>query len=202
MGSAVGRLIMSYFEYWSSSRPPEKRIPITIVLFIPACTVTITIILFLTVPHSVLPLPFFLGALGNGFLSATTVLVMRTIYAKDPAVHYNFMFTAYAVSLVAFNRFLYGEWYTQQAEKQGNANQQCYGKKCVLMPFCFLLALCCTSVLTSAFAHIRYSRFCRIVLREREHLREEARQAMFEQQVLNVNNINEFDYENTYAKRE
>lgn len=99
---------MSYFEYWSSSRPPEKRIPITVALFIPACTVTITIILFLAVPPSVLPLPFVLGALGNGFLAATTVLTMRTIYAKDPAKHYNFLFIASTISLIAFNRFLYG----------------------------------------------------------------------------------------------
>ncbi|CAJ1018955.1 hypothetical protein IOCL1545_000183600, partial [Leishmania shawi] len=85
-------------------------------------------------PAAALPLPYIVAALGNGFLAGVAILVTRTIFAKDPAKHYHFCFTASMLASLVFNRFLYGEWYTVQADKQARADKMCYGKKCVMMP--------------------------------------------------------------------
>lgn len=53
-------------------------------------------------------IPFFLTALGNGFYAASTVLVMRTVYAKDVANHYNFLSLASLLATILLNKLLYG----------------------------------------------------------------------------------------------
>ncbi|KAK7194134.1 Protein Associated with Differentiation [Novymonas esmeraldas] len=171
VGSAVGRLMMSFFEVWSQKRKAEDRVPITIALFFPTCTVILTIVLFLALPAVALPLPYVTAALGNGFCAAAQILVPRTIFAQDPAKHYHFCFTATVVASVVLNRFLYGEWYTVQAEKQGN--KRCFGKKCVMMPLLVLLGLACSAFATDVVLHLRYRAFSRRVLAERARLRGE-----------------------------
>ncbi|KPA76999.1 putative protein associated with differentiation 4 [Leptomonas pyrrhocoris] len=172
VGSAVGRLLMSYFEVHTQKRKAEDRIPITISLFLPTGSIIISLILFLVLPAAALPLPYVVAALGNGFLAGVTLLVSRTIFAKDPAKHYNFCFTATMLASLVFNRFLYGEWYTVQAEKQNHANHRCYGKHCVLMPLVVLMALACTAFATDAVLHLRYRSFCQRTLAERARLHE------------------------------
>jgi MFS family permease len=172
VGSAAGRLLMSYFEAWSQKRPAEKRIPITVALFFPTTSIIITIVLFLTLPKSVLPLPYVIAAIGNGFLAATTILVTRTIYAKDPAKHYHFCFLATAASSIALNRFLYGEWYTVQAEKLGNS-LLCTHRKCVQMPLLVLLGLACSAFISNVVVHFTYRRYCQRILSERRRVRGE-----------------------------
>ncbi|KPA76997.1 putative protein associated with differentiation 4 [Leptomonas pyrrhocoris] len=174
VGSAVGRLLMSCFEVWSQKRKAEDRIPITISLFFPTGSIIISLILFLVLPAAALPLPYVVAALGNGFLAATIVLVSRTIFAKDPAKHYNFCFTATMMGSIVHNRFVFGEWYAVLAEKQNHANHLCYGKHCVLGSMLVMLALACTGFLTAAFLHLRYSMFCRRVLAERAAMRAQA----------------------------
>lgn len=173
VGSAAGRLLMSYFEAWSQKRPAEKRIPLTIALFFPTCSVIITLVLFLSLPLQVLPLPYVVAALGNGFLAATTILITRTIYARDPAKHYHFCFLATAASSVAMNRFLYGEWYTVQATKLGNP-LLCLSRKCVQMPLIVCLGLACTAFLSNVVVHFTYRNYCNKVLSERRRVRGEA----------------------------
>ncbi|KAG5483556.1 hypothetical protein CUR178_07878 [Leishmania enriettii] len=172
VGSATGRLLMSYFEAWSQKRPAEKRIPLTIALFIPTTSIIITIMLFLTLPRQVLPLPYVIAAIGNGFLAATTILITRTIYARDPAKHYHFCFLATAASSIALNRFLYGEWYTVQAEKLGDS-LLCTNRKCVQMPLLVLLGLACTAFVTNVVVHLKYRRYNAQILSERRRLRSE-----------------------------
>ncbi|KAK7194137.1 Protein Associated with Differentiation [Novymonas esmeraldas] len=174
VGSAVGRLLMAYFEVWSQKRKAEDRLPITVSLFFPTGSIIIAIILFLTLPARVLPLPYIIAALGNGFLAGVTILVTRTIFARDPAKHYNFCFTATMLASLVFNRFLYGEWYTVQAEKQARADQLCYGKGCVLMPLVVLLGLAASAFITDVILHFRYRSYCIKTLAERARLREEA----------------------------
>ncbi|KPI86100.1 putative protein associated with differentiation 4 [Leptomonas seymouri] len=169
VGSASGRLLMSYFEAWSQKRPAEKRIPITIALFFPTTSVIITIILFLTLPKPVLPLPYAIAAIGNGFLAASTILVTRTIYAKDPAKHYHFCFLATAVSSIALNRFLYGEWYTVQAEKLGTS-LICTHRNCVQMPLLVLLGLASSAFLSNVVVHFTYRNYCQRVLAEHRRI--------------------------------
>ncbi|KPA76326.1 putative protein associated with differentiation 4 [Leptomonas pyrrhocoris] len=172
VGSAAGRLLMSYFEAWSQKRPAEKRIPITVALFFPTTSIIITIILLLTLPQRVLPLPYVIAALGNGFLAASTILVTRTIYARDPAKHYHFCFLATAVSSIALNRFLYGEWYTVQAEKFGKS-LLCTHRKCVQMPLLVMLGLACSAFISNVVVHFTYRRYCLRVLAERRRVRGE-----------------------------
>ncbi|KAH9599704.1 Major facilitator superfamily [Trypanosoma melophagium] len=172
VGSAVGRLLMSYFEIWTQKRKAEDRIPITISLFIPTVMVIVAMVLFLVLPSKVALLPFAIAAVGNGFCAAVSILVVRTIYAKDPAKHYNFAFNALWTSAVLLNRLLYGEWFAHEAEKQGS--QLCYGRRCVLMPLLVMIALNVTGLGTAAYVHICYYRFSRKVLAERLHLKEAA----------------------------
>ncbi|CBZ40914.1 uncharacterized protein [Leishmania mexicana MHOM/GT/2001/U1103] len=174
VGSAVGRLLMSYFEVWSQKRKAEDRVPITIALFFPTGSVIISIVLFLSLPAAALPLPYVVAALGNGFLAGVAILVTRTIFAKDPAKHYHFCFTATMLASLVFNRFLYGEWYTAQAEKQARPDKMCYGKTCVLMPLVVLLGLAASAFITDVIVHFRYRSYSQRVLAERARLLEEA----------------------------
>ncbi|KAG5484134.1 hypothetical protein LSCM1_05989 [Leishmania martiniquensis] len=173
VGSAAGRLLMSYFEAWSQKRPAEQRIPLTIALFIPTTSIIITIVLFLTLPKEALPLPYVIAAIGNGFLAATMILITRTIYARDPAKHYHFCFLATAAASIALNRFLYGEWYTVQAEKMGNS-LLCTSRKCVQMPLLVLLCLACTAFATNVVVHLKYRGYNKRALSEYRRLRKQS----------------------------
>ncbi|KAG5483897.1 hypothetical protein CUR178_06896 [Leishmania enriettii] len=181
VGSAVGRLMMSFFEVWSQKRKAEDRVPITIALFFPTTTIIISIVLFLVLPAAALPLPYVVAALGNGFLAGVIILVPRTIFAKDPAKHYHFCFTASMMASLVFNRFLYGEWYTVQAEKQARGDKLCYGKRCVLMPLLVLAGLACSAFVTDVIVHLRYRSYCKRALAERARLREETTVALEDQ---------------------
>ncbi|ESL05618.1 hypothetical protein TRSC58_06726 [Trypanosoma rangeli SC58] len=172
VGSAVGRLAMSYFEVWSQSRKAEDRIPITVSLFGSVICALLSTTLFLVLPKAALPLPYVIASLGNGFSAATFVLVARVLFAKDPGKHYNFFFIATMGSTILLNRLMYGEWYTREAEKQGS--NVCFGRECVMMPFLSLIGIGFTALLSCVYVHLEYSRFSRTVLEERRRLREEA----------------------------
>ncbi|EPY28714.1 hypothetical protein AGDE_10319 [Angomonas deanei] len=169
IGSACGQLAMSGLEVWIHKRPVEKRPPITIALFIPSVSVIITVVLFLVLPKKALPLPYVLSAMGNGFLTAITVLVPRTLYAKDPAKHYNFLFLATAIAVIVLNRFLYGEWYTHAAK----GVTECHKRVCVQVPLIVCVCISTTAFITNLILHFRYAAFCRAVLKERAVLRGE-----------------------------
>ncbi|AAZ12664.1 hypothetical protein, conserved [Trypanosoma brucei brucei TREU927] len=173
VGSAVGRLCMSYFEIWSQKRRAEDRVPITIALFIPSVCIITMLTLFLTLPKAALPLPYFIAAFSNGFTAAIIALVTRTIFAKDPAKHYNFCYLASVLSAIFLNRLLYGEWYTQQADKLGQ--DVCKKRVCVVMPLAFMLGLAFPAFATSTYLHLQYRRLCTLALEERQRIREEER---------------------------
>ncbi|EKG06058.1 hypothetical protein TCSYLVIO_002861 [Trypanosoma cruzi] len=174
VGSAVGRLLMSAFEVWSQKKKPEERIPMTAALFVPSFIMVVVLVLILTVPKVALPLPYVLGSLANGLRAGVIVLMIRTIYAKDVAKHYNFCFLSTVFSTILLNRFAYGEWYTREAEKVGTL--VCLKRRCVLMPLLLMLGINCTSFISSVYVHISYLRFSRRTLAERRRIKEEARQ--------------------------
>ncbi|EAN83391.1 hypothetical protein C3747_44g95 [Trypanosoma cruzi] len=169
VGSAAGRLLMSYFEVWSQKRKAEDRIPITISLFVPTMCIILSLLLFLVLSVNALLLAFAIAALGNGFCASVSILVVRTIYAKDPAKHYNFALNSLWLAAIILNRFLYGEWYAREAERHGEI--LCYGKSCVLMPMLVMLGLNVTGMISTIYVHLMYSRFSRMVVAERRLLR-------------------------------
>lgn len=171
-GSAVGRIIMSIFEVWTQKRKPEERIPLTIALFIPSLIMLAASVLLLVVRTEWLLIPFGLTALGNGFSAASVVLVMRTLYAKDVANHYNCMSLASLVASVLLNQMLYGGWYTKEAAKQHNDNL-CLGRQCIFVPFVVMSALLFTSLFSTLYVHLKYKAFCADSLAERAMLRNE-----------------------------
>ncbi|CBZ32330.1 hypothetical protein, conserved in leishmania [Leishmania donovani] len=172
VGSAVGRLLMSFFEVWSQKRKAEDRVPITMGVFFSSSCVITSIVLFLVLPAAALPLPHIIAAIGSGFYNGVAILVTRTIFAKDPAKHYHFCLSAPMISAVVLNRFLYGEWYTAQAEKQARADRMCYGKKCVLMPLLVMLGVGFSALITDVVLNLRYRSYCQRALAERARLRE------------------------------
>ncbi|PBJ79764.1 protein associated with differentiation 4 [Trypanosoma cruzi cruzi] len=174
-GSAAGRLLMSYFEVWSQKRKAEDRVSIIVSVYFADVFVILSLVLFLVVPRAALPLPYVLAAIGNGFSAASLVLVSRTVFAKDPAKHYNFIFLASLLSTIFLNRLLYGEWYTREAKKQGG--NVCLGRNCVMMPLIFLIVLSFTAFLSAAYFDWDYRRFSRLVLEERRRLKERAEEA-------------------------
>ncbi|KAF8302936.1 putative protein associated with differentiation 8 [Trypanosoma cruzi] len=176
VGSAAGRLLMSYFEVWSQKRKAEDRVSIIVSIYLADVFVILSLVLFLVVPRAALPLPYVLAALGNGFGAASLVLVSRTVFAKDPAKHYNFCFLASLFSTIFLNRLLYGEWYTREAEKQGG--NVCLGRNCVMMPLIFLIVLSFTAFLSAAYFDWEYRRFSRLVLEERCRLKERAEEGL------------------------
>nr|CCD15539.1 unnamed protein product [Trypanosoma congolense IL3000] len=168
-GSASGRLLMSYFEVWSQKRRAEDRIPITVALFAPAACIVTMLTLFLAVPKVALPLPFFIGAIANGFMGATIVLVSRTLFARDPAKHYYFCYVGSLLSAIFLNRLLYGEWYTREATKREET--VCMDRVCVVMPLAFLLGMALLSLTSSTYVHQQYRALCRKALEERQRIR-------------------------------
>lgn len=169
-GSAVGRIVMSIFEVWTQKRKPEERIPLTVALFIPSLIMLTASLLLLFVRKEWLLIPFGLTALGNGFSAATVVLVMRTLYAKDVANHYNCMSLSSLAASVLLNQVLYGEWYTKEAKKQDN-NNLCIGRQCIFVPFVIMSGLLFTSLFSSLYVHLNYRAFCEDALAERAQLR-------------------------------
>ncbi|PBJ79952.1 protein associated with differentiation 4 [Trypanosoma cruzi cruzi] len=176
VGSAAGRLLMSYFEVWSQKRKAEDRVSIIVSVYFADVFVILSLVLFLVVPRAALPLPYVLAAIGNGFSAASLVLVSRTVFAKDAAKHYNFIFLALVSSTIFLNRLLYGEWYTREAEKQGG--NVCLGRNCVMMPLIFLIVLSFTAFLSAAYFDWEYRRFSRLVLEERRRLKERAEEGL------------------------
>ncbi|KPI87117.1 hypothetical protein ABL78_3770 [Leptomonas seymouri] len=168
-GSAIGRIVMSIFEVWTQKRRPEDRIPLTMALFIPSVIMLAASTLMLCVRGKWLLLPFVLTALGNGFSAATVVLVMRTLYAKSVANHYNCMSLSSLAASILLNQVLYGEWYTKEAKKQGNGNI-CIGRQCIFVPFVIMTALVFTSLFSSLYVHLKYKAFCADALAERAQL--------------------------------
>ncbi|GET91328.1 hypothetical protein, unknown function [Leishmania tarentolae] len=164
-GSALGRILMSIFEVWTQKRKPEERIPLTIALFIPSLIVLAASLLLLFVQKEWLLIPFALTALGNGFSAASIVLVMRTLYAKDVANHYNCMSLSSLAGSVLLNQMLYGNWYTNEAKKQGG--NICIGRQCIFVPFAIMSGLLFTSLFSDLYVHLQYKSFCDEVLAER-----------------------------------
>ncbi|PBJ79911.1 protein associated with differentiation 4 [Trypanosoma cruzi cruzi] len=176
VGSAVGRLMMSYFEVWSQKRRAEDRVSIVISVYFADVFVILSLVLFLVMPRAALPLPYVLAAMGNGFGAASIVLVTRTIFAKDPAKHYNFIFSSVVFSTILLNRLLYGEWYTREAEKQGG--NVCLGRRCVMMPLLFFIGLNFTALLSTVYFDWGYRRLSRVVLEERRRLKARAAEGL------------------------
>lgn len=57
-----------------------------------------------------------------------------------------------------------------QAGKQNHSDKQCYGKICLILPFCVLLGLAASTLITSTFVHLRYTRLCKMALIERQRV--------------------------------
>ncbi|EPY25789.1 hypothetical protein STCU_00928 [Strigomonas culicis] len=172
VGSGTGRLFMALLEYQTQRRAPEKRIPLTVALFIPTTLVIITLVLLLSLPRDALPLPYVVAAFGNGFLAASMILVTQTIYAKDHAKHYHFCFFATAMASIALNRYMYGEWYTVHNTGQ---EDYCTHRVCVQTPLLVLLGLCVSAFGSNMIVHVTYRRFCNKILEERERILQQHR---------------------------
>lgn len=166
VGSALGRILMSAFEIWTQKRQPAERIPLTASIFIPTVAVLLSSSLLLVAPRQLLLIPFILCALGNGFTAASVVLVMRTLYAKDIANHYNFTSVATIASAILLNKLLYGNWYTKEAERQGST--LCKGRSCIFVPFAVMSLLALSSLLSNLYVHLQYKGYCQAVLEERQ----------------------------------
>ncbi|RNF10597.1 uncharacterized protein Tco025E_06776, partial [Trypanosoma conorhini] len=82
VGSAVGRLGMSYFEVWSHSRMAEDRIPITVSLFVLAVRIILVRAACCGSPSAGAAWAWFaVAALGSGFDAADSVPAVRTMPA-------------------------------------------------------------------------------------------------------------------------
>nr|CCC54276.1 conserved hypothetical protein, fragment [Trypanosoma vivax Y486] len=158
VGSGLGRISLSVIEMMIQKRPTDERTPITVVLFIPTAVITLSLVLLLILPSKLLPLPCFIIAFGSGCDAAAAVLVLRTIYAKDVAKHYNCTAIAGVAASILINRVVYGETYSHEAEKNGNP--VCLNRDCVLLPLFVCLFLCSSSLLSALYVHIKYSQYC------------------------------------------
>ncbi|CCW68217.1 unnamed protein product [Phytomonas sp. Hart1] len=165
-GSGLGRIFMGFFEVWTQKRKPEERIPLTISLHIPTVAVLVSSLLLLVVNENFLLVPFILTALSNGFIAAINVLVIRTMYLKDIANHYNFTSIASLAASIFVNKMLYGDWYTKEAEKQGGTI--CYGRECIFVPFLVISLLVGSGIATNFYVHYQYQAYCNAVLEERK----------------------------------
>lgn len=169
VGSAIGRLLLAGFEMWSQNRPAEKRVPITLALFMPVIFTTLGLA-FYFLPGEALMVGHFFNAVGNGCAAAAAVLVFNTIFAKEPAKHYNFGFLAAMVSAILFNRVAFAEWYHSQVDIlhfPEVINGVCFAKRCVVMPLALMVGINIFAVLCAVYVHWHYSRFCRDVLAQR-----------------------------------
>lgn len=199
IGSAIGRLTMSFIEVFTQSKPPARRIPITVFYIVAPFLCMVAFVLFLVVPAVGLVAPFILVGIGNGFYAACEVLTARTIFSVDISKHYNSLFFAEMLAIIFMNRLLYGEIMTKNSVTITTAagpRHVCLGRKpCLQTTFIVMVVLGAVGTVSAIGVFLTYRAFAQKEYKKRAERRDylEQRLAAFEGRAVEDSNNNADD---------
>ncbi|KAF8297033.1 hypothetical protein TcYC6_0082480 [Trypanosoma cruzi] len=119
VGSAAGRLMMSYFEVWVAEAQAEDRVSIVVSVYFADVFVILSLVLFLVDAQGRTAAAVRLGCHGQRFWRSIHCVGYSDDFCEGPRQALQLYFLFCGVSTILLNRLLYGEWYTGEAEKQG-----------------------------------------------------------------------------------
>ncbi|CAD2222835.1 hypothetical protein AGDE_06430 [Angomonas deanei] len=163
VGSAVGRISMGLYEGCvQRQKEGHRRFLVTHALPIPPLIGVIAGVLILVLPGQGLLLPYIMVYFKEGAFYSTCAIVLPSIFATHHAVYYILSSATTVVSVIAFNRLLFGMVVDQQRVKLGYAKgEDCKQRECILTPVIVAICLCAVSFVMLLIVHIRYLRFVR-----------------------------------------
>ncbi|ORC85179.1 uncharacterized protein TM35_000371520 [Trypanosoma theileri] len=166
VGSSLGRIGMGMFEAYVQHQPPDnRRFLVTLALPLSPLIAVIAGILLLTLPGKLILLPYILVYFEEGVFAAVSALIFPCLYEGNHGVYYNIGFLTTVVSVIGFNRLLFGLTVDSKHDSLGfGPNEECNVAECVRLPIIVATAVAAVATLLSFIVHIRYSRF---VKRER-----------------------------------
>lgn len=173
VGSSLGRVSAGLFEAFVQHQPPEnRRFVVTLALPLGPLLGTIAGVLILVIPGKALLLPYLLVYFGDGMFNGLRALLFPCLFESCHGIYYNMAFLSSVVTVIGFNRFLFGNTIDSQHDKLGYAKgEECKSIKCIQTPFIVVTCTAAAAVVTSCIIHIRYSRYVR---KTRAALRREA----------------------------
>ncbi|EPY24161.1 hypothetical protein STCU_07316 [Strigomonas culicis] len=167
IGSALGRIAVGIFEAFVQRQPEGKRrLLVTMVLPVPAIIGTIGGILILILPGGALLLPYIMIYFKEGFFYSTCAIVFPSLYRTHLSIYYNLSCATMVVSVVCFNRFLFG-YMVDKKRDELHLSGECTSRDCILTPIVVSICFCAVAFVLFIVAHIRYSRFVRRCERDR-----------------------------------
>ncbi|RNE98021.1 uncharacterized protein Tco025E_09324 [Trypanosoma conorhini] len=172
VSSSVGRMAMGMFEAFVQHQPPDnRRFLVTLALPLAPLLAAVAGLLFLTIPGEAILLPYIIVYFQQGLFTAVAAVIFPSLFASDHGVYYNVGFLTSVLSVIGFNRFLFGYVVDAKHASLGfGPEEECTVAECVRLP---LIVATCVAAVGAAFAflvHIRYSRFVREVRREAEEM--------------------------------
>lgn len=169
VGSACGRLAMGGYEAYVQHQDPQKRrFLVTMALPLPPIMAVIACILMLVIPGDAILLPYLLVYFEDGFFNAIRAIVYPCIFENNHSVYYNMSFMSSIISIVCFNRLLFGLTVDRQHDRLGFApGADCNVAACVRVPIIVACVTAAVSAVMQGIVHWRYSRFVTGVRAER-----------------------------------
>ncbi|KEG12900.1 hypothetical protein DQ04_01341020 [Trypanosoma grayi] len=163
VGSSLGRIGMGMFEAFVQQQAPDnRRYLVTLALPVSPFLAFVAGILLLTLPGEIILLPYIIVYFEEGVFAAMCALIFPCLYEGNHGVYYNIGFLTSVVSVIGFNRFLFGFTVDAKHDSLGfGPDEECTVPECVRLPI--IVATCVAAVATvfSVIVHIRYSRFVR-----------------------------------------
>ncbi|RNE95711.1 uncharacterized protein Tco025E_09939, partial [Trypanosoma conorhini] len=169
VSSSIGRMAMGMFEAFVQHQPADnRRFLVTLALPLPSLLAAVAGVLLLTIPGEAILLPYIIVYFEEGVFAAIGAVVFPSLFASDHGVYYNVGFLTSVLSVIGFNRFLFGYVVDAKHASLGfGPKEECNVAECVRLPL--IVATCAAAVgaVLSFVVHLRYSRFVHRVLQER-----------------------------------
>lgn len=174
VSSTVGRLGFGMVEAFVQSRDPEKRrFTITIATPAPALISTVGGILLLAIPSEYLLLPYIIVYVGHGMFAAVIALIFACLFENNLSSMYNTAFFFYVITIVVFNRCMFGIWNDKKTAHYNDPLRRCLHPDCVRVPLIVGTVVTFLGSLFAIAAHIRYQLYVNRVRREWERMKAE-----------------------------
>ncbi|PBJ77569.1 hypothetical protein BCY84_06120 [Trypanosoma cruzi cruzi] len=169
VANSVGRVCMGMFEAFVQHQPPNKRrYLVTLALPLSPFLAAVAGTLLLTIPGEAILLPYIIIYFEEGVFAAVTALIFPSLFASHHGVYYNVGFLTTVISVIGFNRFLFGFVVDAKHDSLGfGPKEECSVAKCVRLPLIVATCVAAVGTVMAVVVHIRYSRFVREALRGR-----------------------------------
>ncbi|PWU95022.1 hypothetical protein C3747_272g28 [Trypanosoma cruzi] len=169
VANSVGRVCMGMFEAFVQHQSPNKRrYLVTLALPLSPFLAAVAGTLLLTIPGEAILLPYIIIYFEEGVFAAVTALIFPSLFASHHGVYYNVGFLTTVISVIGFNRFLFGFVVDAKHDSLGfGPKEECSVAECVRLPLIVATCVATVGTVMAVIVHIRYSRFVREALRGR-----------------------------------